>query len=249
MRRFTTLFVAFLLLAPILLPATSVGSAQSAAPVGMAVIDVTATSDCSISHREHESIKPDSPVILEYALECPAGSVLYSTPVGSEAEALRLGGIFVPLTGNNEADFMAIENAKARLYPVNTYSGESASMSACSDRGFSRSMSYTAYDPGVTVSTTVYYYQEYSCASGLSGAQAKLSWNADVYWRFAEYAAPGQFYNNSHGCTNLSTGWTYDTYNISRPLGYRYKDESTNFAPCWTASGQSYSNIVYLNPS
>lgn len=93
--------------------------------------------------------------------------------------------------------------------------------------------------------TTVYYYQDFTCSSGLSSARASLSWDANLYWRFAEYFAPGGYYN-SHGCTNLSTGATYDTYNVQRPLGYLYRDESINQYPCFSASGQSYSNYAYL---
>lgn len=186
-------------------------------------------------------------VIDEQMWDCPAGTVVHSTPVGSEQEALSLGGTFVPLSGSFDVDFEAVERAKAQLVATEgrSYGLEQSATLGCDDRSFSRSVNYYAYKPGVQVYSTVYYYQEYTCASGLSSAVASLSWNADLYWRFAEYFSP-YYYTNDHGCTNLSTGITSDNYRVERPLGHVYRDESINFYPCFTAWGDSYTNSVTL---
>lgn len=251
MRRtvFRHFVLAMTLIASTLSLHASTAIAHGYTPFGMAVIDVASTSSCSITHRTHASPDPKSEIIDEQKLACPAGTVIHSTPVDSEREALALGGIFVPLSGDLEADHSAVESAKAQLLPTNPRSGDEAQTNACNERGYSRNLSYYANVPGVTIYSTVYYYQLYSCASGLSSAVASLSWNADLYWRWSEYFAPGGYYYNSHGCTNLSTGNTSDTYNVSRSLGYLYKDESINFSPCFGGWGDSYTGSVYLNPS
>jgi hypothetical protein len=235
--------IALVLITPTTNLHASNAMARDNAPFGMAVIDVTSTSSCSITHRTYAS-QAYSEVIDERVVGCPAGTVIRSTPVASEQEAFNLGGKFVPLSGAFEADMSAVESAKAQLLPADQELPASAS--ACNEGGYSRSLSYRAYDPGVTIYSTVYYWQEYSCASGLSSAVASLSWNADLYWRWAEYFAPGAYYYNSHGCTNLSTGTTSDSYYISRPLGYLYRDESINFSPCAGGWGDSYTGSVYL---
>lgn len=248
MCRFVVSFMmSFLIAASSLLQASGV-SAQDRVPFGMAVIDVTATSSCSITNRTYASSDFESEVVDEEVLSCPAGTVVLSTPVDSERQAAGMGGIFVPLTGNYEADVNAVANAKSRLSPTVTrsYGNEQSEALACSDRGFSKSLSYYANSPGVTVYSTVYLWQDYTCATGLSSATARLSWNADLYWRFSEYFAPGQYYYNSHGCTNLSTSNTYDQYNVTRPFGYLYRDESINFSPCAGGWGDSYTGSVYL---
>lgn len=246
MRRLTVFVAALLMMVPGFYASGAIGAAQGATPFGMAVVDVTFFSSCSITYRTYATRDIGSEIVDEQVRECPAGTVIWTTPVDSEKEALELGGIFVPLSGNVDADFSAVQSAKSQILPADTrsYSQEQTALTGCVDRSFSRSLYYRAYEPGVDVYGTVYYWQDFTCASGLSSAVASMDWDADVYWRFAEYF--NTYYYNSHGCTNLSTGATYDTYNVSRPLGGLYRDESINEYPCWTAAGESYTDQTYL---
>lgn len=248
MGRFIVLFaMSFLIAASTLLQASGM-AAQGRVPCGMAVIDVTAESQCSITNRTYASFDFESEVVDEQVWSCPAGTVIHSTPIDSEKEAADLGGVFVPLTGNYDADARAVASVKPQLAPTDTrsYGAEQSAALACSDRGFSKSFGYYANDPGVRVYSTVYYWQDFTCATGLSSATARLSWNADLYWRVAEYFAPGQYFYNSHGCTNLSTSSTYDQYNVTRPFGYLYRDESINVSPCAGGWGDSYTGSAYI---
>lgn len=222
--------------------------AQSDVPFGVAVMDVTFSSKCTIVNRTYATLDIESEVVDEQTWECPTGSVIRSTPVDSEQEALELGGIFVPLSGDPDTDSKALASAQSTFLPDTSrlYGIEQQAALGCTEQSFSKSMSYYAYEPGVRLYTTVYYYQEYTCASGISSAKASLSWNADLYWRFAEYFEPGAYYYNSHGCTNLSTSATWDSYYVHRALGHRYRDESINSSVCAGGYGESYSNYMTL---
>ncbi|MER3406504.1 MAG: hypothetical protein C4346_19855 [Chloroflexota bacterium] len=134
----------------------------------MAVVDVTASSDCSIINRTYATLSFDSAIIDEQVWSCPDGTVILTTPVASEQEARRLGGIFVPLSGDPDADFRAVQLAKVKLFPTDTrsYSLEQVSALGCVERGFSKSFSYYAYQLGVRVYSTVYYWQDSFCNRG-----------------------------------------------------------------------------------
>ncbi|MER3406503.1 MAG: hypothetical protein C4346_19860 [Chloroflexota bacterium] len=70
-----------------------------------------------------------------------------------------------------------------------------------------------------------------------------------MWWRFAEYYVAGGYYYNSHDCVRLSTSATRDTYNVRRPLGGLWVDESINeggYYGCSLGGGESYTGSVYL---
>lgn len=229
----------------ILLSVIAVGPnavAQESTPQAVAVIDVTSWSDCSIVSRTYASMDIESEVIDERQTACPPGTVIQVTPVEGEAAARALGGLFVPLSGTVDADFKAIQSAKQQLLPTGTWSYglEQQSALGCSDRSFSKSLQYRAYQPAVTVYSTVYYWQDYTCDTGVSSAKASLSWDANLWWRQMVYSPPYWF--EYHGCPNLSTGASWDTYNKRISLGGTYQDESINeggTTGCRYGSGES----------
>ena len=256
MRRLLLFVSALLLVAPTLLVRPSAGFAQEAIPVGVAAVDVTASADCSITNRTYATRDVNSKVVDEQVWSCPAGTVLRTTPVGSKRQARTLGGIFVPLTGDPKIDFVAVRRAKARLFPTDSrsYAREQNAQDgvvalACPERSYSKSFSYWATVPGVMVYSTVYYWQDYSCASGISSSIARLGASKNLWWRFAEYwLSGGNYYYNEHGCPKLSTSAIRDTYNVRRALGGLWVDESINRGgyDCTYGIGDSYTGSVYL---
>lgn len=194
MRAFIHFSTALSLVALPLLLFVSNGSAQSDMPFGMAVVDVTFSSKCSMTDRTYASLDPTSEIVDEQTRECPAGTVIWSTAVDTKQEALDLEGTFVPLSGDIDADSQALSTAKLQLLPSDSqsYALEQTAATGCRDRNQSKAVVYYANEPGVQVYTTVFYYQKSTCASGISRSQARLSWDADLYWRFAEYFAPYQ---------------------------------------------------------
>ena len=251
MRRLPVFVTALLLSASVLLVQPSPGVAQEKTPIGVAIIDVTASSDCSITNRTYATLSLDSKIVDEQVWICPAGTVIMTTPVDSAQEALDLGGIFVPLSGDPDADFSAVQSAKAQIFPTDTrsYSLEQTALLGCSDRSFSKNFSYWASQPGVRVYSTVYYWEDSFCDSGISSSIASLGSAKNLWWRFAEYYYAGPYYYNSHGCVKLSTSATWDTYYISRPLGGLWVDESINesgYYGCTLGGGESYTGSVYL---
>ncbi|GIW03492.1 MAG: hypothetical protein KatS3mg059_0112 [Thermomicrobiales bacterium] len=129
----------------------------------VAVIDITATSDCQVVNRMYASAAASSDVLDEQIWSCPAGTVIATIPVSTADEPAQIGGILVPLTGNPDVDEKAVQEAKTALFPTETrsYSLEQLGPLGCVERGFSRSLSYNAYDRVVgrwlRVTSTVYY--------------------------------------------------------------------------------------------
>lgn len=217
----------------------------------MVLNDVTFSSDCSLTYRTHATGDIDSAVTNEEVRACPAGTIIETTPVSSAADAERLGGVFIPFSGNIDADMAAVDDAKLQLAPAGTssYSLDQQARAGCNDGGFSASLYYWARDPDVYVYGTVYYWQDYTCASGITSSYAYTNWNAGLWWRRAYYSVYGYYNQWSHGCTQLSTGATWDSYYASAPLGGLFYDESINQGGtygCRFAGGTSYTGYTRL---
>ncbi|GIW04408.1 MAG: hypothetical protein KatS3mg059_1028 [Thermomicrobiales bacterium] len=227
-----------------------------AAAEGVAVIDITATSDCQVINRMYASAAASSDILDEQIWSCPPGTVIATIPVSTANESAQIGGIFVPLTGNPDVDEKAVQEAKAALFPAETrsYSLEQLGPLGCVERGFSRSLSYNAYDRvagrWLRVYSTVYYWQDSFCNTGISSSIAYLGSSGNMWWRKATYNAGGWYgFTDSHGCVRLSTSATRDVYNVRAPLGGLWTDESINQGGdygCWLGGGESYTGSVYL---
>jgi hypothetical protein len=174
--------------------------------------------------------------------------VLHTYPA-TESEAKAAGALYVPRTGDDAADAGALESARSSLRaPAWSYTqSQNEAARGCNDVGFSASLSYYAYNPGVSIYVTVYYAQDYTCAAWISSAEASTDWNADIWWRQAGYSNPVSY--RTHGCTNLSpsgywhafSGWSINGF------GGWYYDESTNDNSLGCIGwGESYTGGVYL---
>jgi len=248
-RRSSTFLATMLLVLSFFLTLSESAASQAKSPVGAIVIDVTLSADCWLTYRTYATRDFDSAVIAEQQASCPPGTVLLTTPAFSEQEALASGGIFVPFTGDHNADALAVQTAKMQLFPQKPLDGNGDAL-ACVDRGSSAGFSYWAYSPGVRIYSTVYYWQDSFCNSGISSSVASLSSNKAMWWRFAEYwGGGGGYFYASHGCSQLSTSSLWDTYYVNRLLGYLWVDESINDGGnygCSLGGGESYTGSVYL---
>ncbi len=195
--------------------AESGASAQEAPIIGVVVADVTAESACSLTY---QTLEGDA-VVDELAVPCPAGSVIRTTAL-TVADADGAAGLFVPLGGDAATDAAAIQEAQLSLAPPAggwSYAESQAEMSTagCVDRSFRANHSWQAYDPGVTVYSTVYYSQDFTCQAYLGSSAVSLSWDANVYWERGGYTTPA--WRWSHNCQNLSTYGTSQRYEGDQP--------------------------------
>lgn len=212
----------------------------------MAVLDVTSESGCALTSTTFDA-GIDSAVVDEQSLPCPQGSVIRAFPADAQT-ANAVGAIFVPLTGTLDVDLATVDTARQELMLQEgpSYSQSVASTMGRTDRGFQASLSYYAYNPGVTVYSTAYYAQDDTCATWITSAAASLSWDADLYWRQAGCHTPVSV--RSHGCPNLSTGSTWHSYNWAvNGTGGTYWDESINNAAFGCSGwGDSYTGSRIL---
>lgn len=217
--------------------------ASQAQPYGYAVRDVARESGCVIQREQYAGMDPSSGIVASWEEACPAGSVVETAPVRSAADASSIDGIFVPLTGNDELDAIALQEAKLSLVSDPEQSSPSTHV-PCVDQGWSASMQFYASEPGVTVYATVYYWRDAFCSSGVSYTTIWLSHSAQQ--RFAKSLYYGS--QTHHGCASMNTSGKSHWVGIDAPLGYLFTNEtrSGTWVECETASSTSYTGSVYL---
>lgn len=220
-----------------------VSANAEASPIGWVVRDVTAHSDCVIYGERFAGVDPASGVIDEWEESCPPGAVLETVVVYTHDEATSTPGLFVAYTGNVDDDEAALQEAKSSLFPPEPYENQTP-LRSCTEGGWSKSTSFYAYDPGLTVYYKVYYWQIASCSGGVSTTEIMI--NPSGTQRFAKSLYYGQ--QAHHGCTELTTYYISHPVYIYGPLGYLFTNEtrSGNYASCVSAWGTSYTGSVYL---
>lgn len=212
-------------------------------PVGYAVRDVTRESGCVLQRERYAGMDPSSGIVESSEEPCPAGSVVETVPLRSADEASSVGGVFVPLSGNDELDAVALQDAKSSLVSDPEESPQST-RAACIEGGWSANMSFWAAEPGLTVYATVYYWRDAWCSSGVSSTRISI-WPSGQQ-RFAKSLYYGQQVH--HGCAELSTSGASHWLGINAPLGYLFTNEtrSGTWWECDTAWSTSYTGSVYL---
>lgn len=223
-------------------------SAQSDLPAGYAMRDITAGSGCAITVAEHATKDLGSDVISQWVESCPAGSVIETTSVNSEAEAVELGAVFIPSTGDPAADEAALREVKNRMAPAPDLEFQAEQqLSGCTFLQKSKTMQFQAYVENVTVYSTAYYWRDVDCSQGVSSGAARISANrSKMKWVYMVYSPP--YFTDSHGCAQLSTTNASDWYGKSVELGGTYQDEARSTAhPCSTGYGTSYTQTMVLN--
>lgn len=239
--RFVPIILLALMLSASVFPQVSANAEVS--PIGWMVRDVTNHSDCVVHGERYAEIDPSSGVAYEWVESCPPGSVLETIVVYSEDEAESGSGVFVAYTGNVEDDEEALQEAKAKLSPPEPHESQSQMMS-CNEGGWSKTASFYAYDPGLTVYYKVYYWQTTSCSGGVSTTEIMI--NPSGTQRFAKSLYYGQ--QAHHGCAELTTYYISHPVYIYGPLGYLFTNEtrSGSYIACTSAWGTSYTGSVYL---
>ena len=182
---------------------------------------MTGESGCVIQRERYAGMDPSSGIVESWEEPCPAGSVVETVPVRSADEASSVGGVFVPLSGNDELDAVAIQDAKSSLVSGPEQSAQST-RAACIEGGWSATMTFWATEPGLNVYATVYYWQDAWCSSGVSSTTIRISPSGQQ--RFAKSLYNGQQVH--HGCATMSTSGKSHWLGINAPLGYLFTNET-----------------------